>query len=145
MAHEVSLVLRNSLSEIPRIADTVERFFEVNNLPTEAEMHVTLALDEMATNAISYGFKDGVVMDEAITIHLKLKENELVAVIEDYGRSFNPLSVSPPDTELGLDAREIGGLGVHFARKFMTHVVYQRIDGMNRLTMRKALEYHPKA
>lgn len=139
MAREMTLVLRNSLSEIPRIAEAVEHFFESNALPPAAQMHVTLSLDELATNAITYGFPDHVEHDTAITIRLRMQENELVAIMEDCGKSFDPLSVQPPDTELGLDEREIGGLGVHFVREFMTHVEYQRVDGLNRLTMRKTL------
>lgn len=143
MAREMTLVLRNSLSEIPRIAEAVERFFEQHDLPAAAQMHVTIALDELATNAISYGFPDDAEHERAITIRLRRQGNDLIAVMEDCGESFDPLSVRPPDTALGLDERAIGGLGVHFVRQFMTHVEYQRIDGLNRLTMRKTLVSPP--
>jgi len=140
MAREMTLVLRNSLSEIPRIAGAVDHFFESHGLPAAAQMHVTIAFDELATNAISYGFPDGAEHDAAITIRLSVQDGELLAVMEDCGKAFNPLSVQPPDTSLGVEDREIGGLGVHFVRQFMTHVEYQHVDGLNRLTMRKTLD-----
>lgn len=140
MAREITLVLRNSLSEISRIAGAVDHFFETHNLPPAAQMHVTLAIDELVTNAISYGFPDGAEHEAAITIQLSIQNGEIVAVMEDCGKPFNPLSVPPPDTSLSVDERQIGGLGVHFVRQFMTHIDYQHIDGRNRLTMRKTLD-----
>jgi serine/threonine-protein kinase RsbW/sigma-B regulation protein RsbU (phosphoserine phosphatase) len=43
------------------------------------------------------------------------------------------------DTELPLDERPIGGLGVHLVKKLMDATRYERRDGQNVLTMELAL------
>ena len=139
MSCELTLTLRNSLDEIGRLSEAVEGFFERHDLPPDACMHVTLALDELLTNAISYGFEPGQEYDDAISVVMTLNEDELSVVVEDRGRRFNPLSVPPPDTTLPLEDRAIGGLGLHFVREFMTSVDYAWVDGRNRLRMRKRM------
>ncbi len=139
MTQDVTLVLRNRLDEIPRIGEAVEAFFDAHGLPPGAAMHVTLALDELATNAISYGFPDGAEHDDAVIIRLGLQSGDLIAEMEDRGIAFDPFSVPDPDTSLGIEERKIGGLGVYFVRQFMTEVAYRRADGRNMLVMRKTL------
>jgi len=39
----------------------------------------------------------------------------LEILLSDPGRPFDPRTVSPPETEVSLDDRQIGGLGVHIA------------------------------
>ena len=57
--------------------------------------------------------------------------------IEDDGKEFNPLSYAEPDTDLSLDDRKIGGLGIHFVRKIMDDITYIRSDNKNILTLKK--------
>ncbi len=55
---------------------------------------------------------------------------------------FNPLAIEKPDTELALEKRKIGGLGIHLVRHMMSKVSYQRRVGKNVITM---IEYlNPK-
>jgi len=137
MMQVCELVLRNTLEEIPRIADTVERFCQMHGLAPRMGMQLTLALDELATNAISHGFAPDDARADAIRLSLTLDNDVVDAVIEDSGYPFDPLSVPPADTALGLEAREIGGLGVHLVRAVMDEVHYERRDGMNRVHLRK--------
>lgn len=139
MTQALTLTLRNTLDEIPRIGQAVEGFFDTHRLPQRACMHLTVALDELATNAISYGFEAGTDRPDAVRVTLELRESEILAMIEDCGKPFDPLSVPEPDTTLAVDERAIGGLGVHFVREFMDEVTYERMDGLNRVRMRKRL------
>lgn len=137
MTQACELVLPNRLEEIPRIAETVERFCLLHGLAPGMAMHLTLALDELATNAISHGFASDVTRDDAIRLRLMLDSDGVHALIEDRGLPFDPLSVPPADTALGLDERAVGGLGVHIVRAVMDEVRYERRDGMNRVHLRK--------
>ncbi len=137
MTQACELVLRNRLEEIPRIAETVERFCQMHGLAPRIAMQLTLALDELATNAISHGFAPDVAYADAIRLRLTLDGHAVQAVIEDRGRPFDPLSVPPADTALGLEARAVGGLGVHLVRAVMDDVRYERRDGKNRVHLRK--------
>ena len=52
---------------------------------------------------------------------------------------FNPLGIETPDTELSLEEREIGGLGIHLIRKMMDRVSYQRRIEKNVISVVKSL------
>jgi anti-sigma regulatory factor (Ser/Thr protein kinase) len=53
----------------------------------------------------------------------------------DDGLPFNPLGIEAPDTELGLEEREIGGLGIHLVRNMMDKVSYRRRIDKNVITV----------
>ena len=63
----------------------------------------------------------------------------LEAEVEDDGRPFDPLGVPAPDLQAPLPERRVGGLGIHFVRRLMSEVRYARVDGRNRLVLRKRL------
>ncbi len=126
MAQSCKLVLQNMLEEIPRITEMVEYFCETNRL----------ALDELATNAITHDFVSDAVHDDAIHLQMMLDDRMVSAIIEDRGRPFDPLSLPPADITLALETREIGGQGVHLVRATMDEVRYKRLRGKNRVELR---------
>ena len=79
---EVNLTLTCDLSEIPRVAEEIERLGESNNWPTAWVFNANLALDELITNIISYAFKRD---DESTDISLSLNQSNksLRIVLED--------------------------------------------------------------
>ena len=124
-------------AEIGRIAEGVDHFFHAHGLPDKERLQLTLALDELATNALTYGYPDGCGEEVAVRVLLQLQAGMLTAVLEDHGIAFNPLETPEPDTTLGIEERSIGGLGVHFVRALMDEVAYERDGKTNRLTLRK--------
>jgi anti-sigma regulatory factor (Ser/Thr protein kinase) len=61
----------------------------------------------------------------------------LEIVVIDDGHEFNPLEFPEPDTNLPVEERPIGGLGIHLLRKMADRLEYRRIDGFNRLALLK--------
>jgi anti-sigma regulatory factor (Ser/Thr protein kinase) len=59
--------------------------------------------------------------------------------VTDDGNPFDPLTQLAPDTTLPVEDRPIGGLGLHLLRQMSDGFAYARIDGNNRVTMRKRL------
>lgn len=141
MTAPVIITLGLHPSEIARISEAVDLFFETHGLPDKERLQLTLALDELATNAISYGYPDGCSEPGAVRVRLSLDAGMVTAMLEDHGIPFNPLETPEPDTTLGIEERSIGGLGVHFVRALMDEVTYERDGTMNRLTLRKRV--HP--
>ena len=72
-----------------------------------------------------------------ITISLLRETADLHIQVTDSGRPFNPLAVPSPDTQLPLEDRPVGGLGVHLVPPPHGRVAYRREDGKNTLTMRR--------
>ena len=136
MSREFSTTMANDMADFARLPPQLEAFAEQADLPPDVAMHIDIVLDELLVNTISYGYADG----RAGTISLWMRVDDGVTiVIEDDGDAFDPLSVAPPDLDSDLEHRQIGGLGVHFVRTMMDSVDYQRIDGVNRLTLTKQL------
>ena len=128
-------------SEEPRrIAEQFERFGAENGLPERMIFGFQLALDEILTNVISYGFEED-AQDPVITVTLHLSDTEVGAVIQDNGKPFNPLEdAAEPDVNLPASGRPIGGLGIHLTKAFVHSLTYERVDGCNRLNLVQPLE-----
>ncbi|MBM4122674.1 MAG: DUF3365 domain-containing protein [Nitrospira sp.] len=129
------LVLRNRLSELSRLGEAIEQFAERHGLPQQVVYAVNLALEELVTNIISYGYADAA--EHHIVLWLSFRNGQLRAEIEDDGRPFNPLEAPKPDLSQPLDERPIGGLGIHLLTTMMDGVEYRRQEGKNRLILTK--------
>ena len=92
--------------------------------------------DELLTNIISYAYRDD--KEHEIGIKVELSSDRLKVSMVDDGIPFNPLGIEKPDTELPLEEREIGGLGIHLVRNMMDKVSYRRRIDKNVIT---AVEY----
>jgi serine/threonine-protein kinase RsbW len=100
---------------------------------------VSVALDELLTNTIAYGFA-GRDRGE-ITVEAELSADRLSVTISDDGVPFDPFgaSVPAPDTALPIDQRRAGGLGIHLVRRMLDGVSYQRRGDRNVVTLAKLL------
>ncbi len=137
MAGRGTIALPNQLTELERVAREVEAFGEAHGIAAELIFKVTVALDEILTNVISYGYPEG--GEHVITVRLAVKAAELVIEIEDDGCPFNPLTVAPPDLRKSTEERPIGGLGLQLVRKMMDRLEYRREQDKNLLVMSKIL------
>ncbi|MBN1345576.1 MAG: ATP-binding protein [Phycisphaerae bacterium] len=132
-----SVVLKNDLAEIGRLADVVAAFGARNGLP-ERDVHaIHLALEEVVTNVISYGYEDDERHD--ISVSLCVEGDGIVLEVRDDGRAFDPTRVPDPDVERPLAERPIGGLGLFLVRKSMDSVEYRRERDENVLSMTRSL------
>ncbi|MBP5712599.1 MAG: ATP-binding protein, partial [Prevotella sp.] len=61
-------------------------------------------------------------------------------VISDHGTPFDPTEKEDADVTLSVEERPIGGLGIFLVRQIMDSVNYERLKGMNVLTLRKFLK-----
>ena len=133
-----SLFLANDLAEIPRVLSEIEGFCSARALPEAITLGLDVALDEVLSNIILYGYRDG--GEHQISIEMHLLNDSLVLEVRDDGVAFDPLQAAEPDLSLDLEHRPIGGLGLHFIKTVLDAVTYQRIDGWNVLTLKKHRE-----
>ncbi len=121
------------LSALRDVSRMVEAFGEAHRLDESRVYALNLALDELVTNSVSYGF-DGVAAPR-IEITLWISGKLLVLKFTDNGRRFDPTERAEPDLSAPLEDRPAGGLGLYLVRTFADRVTYQFIDGENRLTL----------
>jgi len=131
------MTIRNRREEFPRVTEAVDRLAAEARLGADVVGDMQVALDEVLTNIVDYGYTDNA--EHKIRIRLKCLANVFEATVEDDGIPFNPLESAAPDTRAPLRERRIGGVGLHFVKNLMSEVVYDRIGDRNRLVLRKKL------
>lgn len=132
-----TITIRNRREELVRIVAAVDRFAAQHRLVKTVVEDLQVALSEVLTNIVDYGYADDA--DHEIRIRLRLIDDVLEATIEDDGVPFNPLERDAPDVSAPLQERRIGGLGIHFVKNLMNGVSYDRAGGKNCLVLRKNL------
>jgi sigma-B regulation protein RsbU (phosphoserine phosphatase) len=139
--HSEKTGLRNTLdvtieADIARIADVldeVQAFSDRVDLPPGIGQKLGIILDELLNNSISYGFEDA--SGHHIDVHIHADPGRLTMKVSDEGIPFNPFALSKPDTNLGIDDREIGGLGVMLVAEMTDSQGYERLSGRNIITL----------
>jgi anti-sigma regulatory factor (Ser/Thr protein kinase) len=132
-----SFKLKSDLAELDKLSRHVQQFGNAIGLSKKFLFEINLALDELFTNIISYGFKDD--RDHLIEITMIPRNNSLELCIEDDGIPFNLIEVEDPDLPCDIETCKIGGLGIHLIKNLMDEVCYTRLKDKNRLTLRKDL------
>ena len=130
-----SLTLDGKLSEIPRLTAETARFCLEHSLGEEVEFHLNLVLEELFANAVRHGGCEG--MRGAARVQLEMVANGVAIEFADCGAPFDPTAAPAPELDAPLETRQIGGLGIHLVRQIVRDLRYERVDGWNRLTMRR--------
>ena len=137
--HEGSITIRlpADVREIERLNRLVRQFGELHEIPSRTLYAVNLALDEVVTNVVLYGFESSA--GQEVAVRVETVGSDLRSEVVDGGREFNPLSAPVPDLTVALEERALGGLGIHLVRSLMDRVEYRRENAKNVLTMRKRI------
>ena len=135
-ALEISLT--NDLREIAAVAEKIDEFCAARDVPPAVAYAVNLSLDELLTNTINYGCDDGA--RHRIDISVRMDGSALVVEITDDARPFDPSEAAPPDTDMPIEDRPIGGLGIHFVRETMDGFRYCRRGKHNVVTLTKNVD-----
>lgn len=132
--------LRPVVGELSRLVDAVETFADRHGVDEATAGQLALALDEVFTNAITYG---GLPEDSAVEVELGLDGADVVATVSDPGPAFDPLdegATEAVDTGAPIDDRPVGGLGLFIVRGLARELAYAREGERNRLTLRFAAQ-----
>ena len=128
-------------AEVDRIDDVlafINAELENHDVPIKTIMQIDIAVEELFVNIAHYAYNPEI--GEA-TVTVDVEEAPPCAVIRfiDSGKPYDPLSREDPDVTLGVEERQVGGLGIYMVKKSMDEVAYAREDGQNILTIRKML------
>jgi anti-sigma regulatory factor (Ser/Thr protein kinase) len=132
MLSEFKRSLPAAIDQIPGLLDAIEAWLEEANVASHDLARLMIVFDEILSNISKYG--SGTI-DLAITI----TSNLFRATIVDDGPEFDPLDRPLPNTDLDIDERSIGGLGIHLVREMMDEVSYTYQNGLNCLKFHKTL------
>ena len=128
---QVTLTLLPDLGEIRRVGAALDGFVKDSHLDEQSRFALELALDELLTNTITYGFGDRSGPVAGITLSLRCDRDIVRVIIEDDAAPYDPFDAPPPDLESDLEHRRVGGLGLYFVRRFTDAFRYRHEGGHN--------------
>lgn len=117
------------LDSLAKIKEYVRKAAEKVNLNEKACYKLVLAVDEIATNAINYGYAECIGY---LYLQADIDEKSLTITMEDMGVQFDPSKLDNPDFTQPLEERKIGGIGVYLAIHSVDRFTYEWIDNRNR-------------
>ena len=117
---------------LPPLLDAIEIWLADSAVPLEHIARLMVAFDELLSNIVNHG-------GGMIELSISLANGSLVATIADDGPPFDPLARTTPDLDLGIDQREVGGLGIHLVREMMDGLAYSYENSRNLLKLTKTL------
>lgn len=135
---KLEIVIKNRKEDLGIVEDQFYEFAGQNAIPDSIRQKVSIVLDEMLNNIVSYAYVDDGEYD--IEVDIELSGKRLVLTIKDEGVPFNPFVKGTPDISASVDQREVGGLGIHLVRSVMDEYLYQRQINKNVVTLVKFIE-----
>ncbi len=127
-----SLILSGSFDSLDTLSEYVLAVASNAKLDKKATYRLRLAVDEIATNIISYGY-EAVGKQGDIHLNADIDDNAVTICLEDTGIPYDPIREgTPDDLDKPLEARKIGGLGVYLAIQGVDRFTYERVGDRNR-------------
>jgi anti-sigma regulatory factor (Ser/Thr protein kinase) len=131
---ELRLTLRNDLAELARVNERATELLVRRGLPGSTVYATQLALEEVLSNVIRYGYADD--RRHEIAVSMRVNARDVQIQIVDDGRAFNPLDAPEAVLDVSLAERRVGGLGIHLLRRFVRELRYERLGDRNSLWLR---------
>jgi len=125
----------SNLKALVRCMGEADAYLEACDATAAETFATRLALEEIVTNIIKYGFEDS--ENHPIVVSISSDPTGTTVRISDTGKPFDPLSAPEPQTSGAAEDRPIGGLGLHFVREIFDDAVYRREQGRNVLELSK--------
>lgn len=122
-----------TLDKLPEATGFFEDILSAANAPMKVIAQVNVAVDEIFSNIARYSGAT------TATLGCSLADGRMTLRFSDNGRPYDPTGKPDPDTTLSAEERDIGGLGIFMVKKIMDEVTYEYVDGLNILTLVKAL------
>ena len=125
-----------SIDALDQIFAFTGRFVEDERLDENVAYSIDLAVEELFTNMVKYN--TGTSRDIAIVIDRK--KDEVVLQLMDFDvEPFDPTSPEDIDTDLPLEVRKPGGLGLHLVKSVVDKITYEYKDRTMKVTVSKSL------
>ena len=102
-------------------------------LPSTRVVAIELAVEEALTNICQHAYPQST---GEVELHCERVDGEQFSIqLVDTGVPFDVLTLPAPDLTVGLDERQIGGLGIPLILAMVDHVAYYRDGARNILQL----------
>ncbi len=126
------LHLPANLDYLDEIGQYVLSAAERAGLPKKKAYRLRLAVDELATNIINYGYVDA-PSDAGVQVSAEFEPEQLKIILVDSGLAYDPRDRDFDESILTkpIEERPIGGLGIFLALKNVDEFSYQALGDRN--------------
>ena len=143
----IRLIVPGEIARVEDLNTSLEAVLTRHGIDAGARADVRLIVEELASNAIEYGGKDGVdVGQHELSVNIGITGDLLSLQFRDQGAPFDPLSTPAPDLDADILDRPIGGLGLYLIRQIAESMHYERVDDCNllRVSLRVPAKESPR-
>ena len=133
-----TMILTAEVDRMEELLDFINAELEEHDVPMKSIMQIDIAVEELFVNIAHYAYNPE-VGEASVTVDVEESPLSIVIRLVDRGKPYDPLTRKDPDVTLGVEDREIGGLGIYMVKKSMDEVSYAYENGQNILTIRKFL------
>lgn len=121
-----------NLDFLDEVGQYVLKAAETAGLPKKKAYRLRLAVDELATNIINYGYAH-TDSDSGLTVSAIIEPTQLKIVLQDSGMAYDPRERDFDESILSrpIEERPIGGLGIFLALKNVDEFTYQALEDHN--------------
>jgi len=109
----VTIAVDASTGQLAGLRSFVRGYAAAGGVGDEVTADVVQAIDELACNIIEHGYRGAA---GRLELTLELDADALVATLRDAAPPFDPRQIPEPRTDLPLEDRPLGGMGIHLAR-----------------------------
>ncbi len=131
-----SITVSAKPEQLEAVLSFVAEFLEENDASIKVQTQFAIAAEEIFVNIYSYAYENSCGEAE---LRAYIDDGKAYICFLDGGKPYNPLEHKDPDTSLGVEERQIGGLGIFMVKKSMDDVQYSYENGKNMLTLIKKL------
>lgn len=127
-------------AEVDRLQDVLDFLnarMTAAGCQAKTRTQVDIAAEEIFVNIAHYAYAPG-TGKASVRVAFSESPRALTLTFADRGIPYDPTQKEDPDLTLSSEEREIGGLGIFMTKQIMDEVSYERRDGQNVLTMKKA-------
>src|SRR6185436_17035288 len=119
----------NQLGPLMRAIEELDGCLEAWGAEGDARYLAQLAVEELGTNIIKYGYDDAA--GHTITLRAAPDPEGFRIWLIDDGHEFDPCNTPEPDPNLPLEARKPGGWGLSLVRRMLARMDYKRESNRN--------------
>jgi len=134
VAASLTLLLGNRTMDLAQAQARIGAFLDNHHIGEDAAYTVRLAVEELVTNIIRYGYDDR--LDHRIDVSVIVSGAAIELRIEDDGHAFDPAAAPPVVAPASVDNAAEGGRGLMLVREMVGPIDYERANGKNRMTLR---------
>ncbi len=119
-----------SPNETAKLTEYIENTLSDADAPMGAIIKMNIALDEIFSNIVKFSGAS------YASVNCYVENSVAHLIFEDDGIPYDPLAKADPNTALGIEERDIGGLGIFMVKKSMSEMSYEYSEGKNILMLK---------